>query len=180
MKIVHFPDPALRRRTAKVETFDDELRERVARMLELMYEGRGVGLAAPQVAWSTRLFVMNPTGDPAQSEQEVVVVNPEILRRKGREIDSEGCLSLPGITVDVERATRIVVRFQALDATEHERPLSEFDARVFQHELDHLDGILITDRMTPADKVKNAAKIEELKRAGAKQEPATPDSEPTS
>ena len=167
MHIVHYPDPVLLAQAPPVAEIDDEVRAKAEKMIELMYEGHGVGLAAPQVAWSARVFVMNPEGDPGKTDRQRVVINPEILRRKGREWGEEGCLSLPGVTADIERATKLVVKFLDLDGEEHQIPLSDFEARVFQHELDHLDGVLLLHRMTEADKVKNREPVEKMKRAGA-------------
>lgn len=164
MNIIHYPDPRLLAKTQVVEEITTEIRERVEEMFELMYEGKGVGLAAPQVAWTARVFVMNSAGSHEEPGKQRAVINPKILRRKGRTWDEEGCLSIPGVLADVERATKVVVQFTDLDGEQHELPLTDFDARVFQHELDHLDGVLILHRMTAADKIKNRDAVDELKR----------------
>jgi len=164
MQIIHYPDPRLLSAAQPVEEITDGIRAKVELMFELMYEGQGVGLAAPQVAWGARIFVMNPAGSQEEPDQQRVVLNPKILRRKGREWGEEGCLSIPGVTVDVERSTRVVVQYTDLEGQQQELSLSDFEARVFQHELDHLDGILILHRMTEADKIKSREVVEKLKR----------------
>src|SRR5262245_49516575 len=114
MEIVVYPDPRLLRKTAPVAAVTDEVRANVAEMLKLMYQDRGVGLAAPQVGWSARVFVMNPSGDAAKPEDEVVLINPKLVKRAGRIRGEEGCLSFPGIYVEVERAKSIVIQWTDL------------------------------------------------------------------
>lgn len=119
----------------------------VHQMFDLMYEARGVGLAANQVALPYRMFVMNPAGDREEKDQELVFINPQISRRNGSEEDEEGCLSLPEIYGPVTRATRIVVDAFDLSGQQFEMELEDFPARVVQHEYDHLEGVLFTDRV---------------------------------
>ena len=147
-QIRQYPDPVLRMEARPVEEFDDDLRRLVARMSELMKDANGVGLAATQVGMLRRLFVFAP-----EEDKVAALINPEIVRR-GEEVetDDEGCLSLQGITVPVERA--LTVRLEGCD--ERGRKVA-FDlegvaARIAQHELDHLDGILILDRTSPEDR----------------------------
>ena len=144
-QIRQYPDPVLRMEARPVEEFDDDLRRLAARMGELMKEANGVGLAATQVGVLQRLFVFAPEEDTVAT-----LVNPEIVRRSDElDTDDEGCLSLQGVTVPVERST--AVRIEGRD--EHGEPvgydLEEMTARIAQHELDHLDGTLIVDRTTP-------------------------------
>jgi len=117
-------------------------------MFDCMYENKGIGLAANQVALPFRLFVMNATGDPAVAEAEKVFLNPEIVRRKGSSEDEEGCLSLPQLYGQVRRAEKIVVNAFDLEGQEFEMSLDELEARIIQHEYDHIDGVLFIDRMT--------------------------------
>ncbi len=152
MEIVHFPHPSLRWKSKPVQRIDAELRSTVAQMFELMYEFRGVGLAANQVALPHRLFVVNPTGSADEKDQEMVFINPEITRRNGSEMGEEGCLSLPEVFGQVPRAERIVVDAFTLDGEGFEYELSDFLARVVQHETDHLDGVMFFDRMYEADR----------------------------
>lgn len=163
LAIVHYPDPALRRKARPIEAIDDTVRSVARRMIELMHEVRGVGLAAPQVGLSWRMFVVNATGDQGDDQ---VFINP-VLRDPTRasEPHDEGCLSLPGITCEITRPMGITI--DALD--EHGRPISftadGLPARAWQHEVDHLEGVLIIDRMTPADRMANRRAIRELEQA---------------
>jgi peptide deformylase len=136
MQIVHYPHPALRWKSKPVTEINAELRADVARMFELMYEAKGVGLAANQVALPYRLFIVNASGDPELADEELVFINPEIIKRTGSE---EG---------QVRRAEEIVVEAFDLSGVGFEMTLDELGARVVQHETDHIDGVLFVDRMT--------------------------------
>lgn len=140
---------------------DRRVRDVVRQMFELMYESRGVGLAANQVALPWRLFVINPTGDPEQPDQEFVFLNPEIVRRKGSVLGEEGCLSLPGLYMPVRRSERIAVEAFDLDGAAFRMDLQEFDARIVQHEFDHIEGTLFIDHLS--DDEAEEAHIELLK-----------------
>ena len=150
LQIVWHPHPALRWKCREVTRIDAELRELVQQMFDLMYAARGVGLAANQVGLPYRLFVINPEGDPEQKDQEMVFLNPRITRRKGSEEDEEGCLSLPEIHASVTRATQIVVDAFDLSGRQFEVVMEDFPARVVQHEYDHIEGLMFTDRLSPA------------------------------
>ncbi len=164
-RIVQYPHPALRHRAKPLRRVDVELRQMVAEMLELMYERDGVGLAANQVDLPYRLFVMNPTGDRAQKEQELVLINPEILSRKGgMEEKQEGCLSLPGIYAPVRRSTKIVLAAYNLQGQEVRYELEGLAARAAQHEVDHLDGVLFIDRLSPGALAEIREKLLELEQ----------------
>jgi peptide deformylase len=164
MEIVVYPDPRLLKKTAPVAAVTDEVRANAAEMLRLMYQDRGVGLAAPQVGWSARLFVMNPSGDAAKPEDEVVLVNPKLVKRAGRIRGEEGCLSFPGIYVEVERAKSVVIQWTGLDGEPREESWSDWKARIFQHELDHLENVLLVHRMNAADRIQHAEALDELRR----------------
>jgi len=143
-----YGDPVLREKAREVRDFDDTLRALVADLYDTMAAYNGVGLAANQVGVAQRVFVVDvPLEDGSRAR--FAVVNPQLDRRSGREKAEEGCLSMPGILEDVERATS--VRLRGLD--EHgqplERTLNGFLARAVQHETDHLDGVLFTDRLSP-------------------------------
>jgi peptide deformylase len=148
LKIVYHPHPALRWKSKDVTRIDAQLKDWVGQMFELMYQARGIGLAANQVALPYRLFVVNPTGDPDEPDQEQVFINPQIVKRNGREDSEEGCLSLPEIYGPVTRAERITVEAFDLDGRDFSMELSGLPARVVQHENDHLDGVMFTDRVT--------------------------------
>ena len=151
-EIVKYPHPALRMKSLPVRAIDDQLREVVRRMFNLMYEAKGIGLAANQVALPWRLFVLNLTGDPAEQEEEHVFINPEILKRKGNEEGEEGCLSLPKLYADVRRSADVVIEAFDLDGEGFQMTLDGLAARCVQHESDHLDGVLFIDRLTDTKK----------------------------
>jgi peptide deformylase len=150
MDIVHYPHPALRWKSRPINEINDDLRAIVRRMFELMYEHKGIGLAANQVGLPLRLFVINLTGEATEKEEELVFINPEIIRRKGTEVGEEGCLSLPKLYGDVRRAEKIIVEAFDLEGQGFEVSVDELASRAIQHESDHLDGILFPDRMTEA------------------------------
>ena len=147
LEIVPHPHPALRWKSREVTRIDAELRQMVEQMFDLMYASRGIGLAANQVALPYRLFVINPTGDREEKDQEMVFINPQITRRNGSEEDEEGGLSLPEIYGPVTRATRIIVDAFDLSGQQFEVDLEDLDARVVQHEYDHIEGVMFTDRV---------------------------------
>jgi len=159
LKIIDYPDPRLRKVSIKVTQFDPALRTLVDRMFTLMREHKGVGLAAPQVGHNIRLFVMNATGEPSGDR---VYVNPELLDVEGEEEDEEGCLSLPNIRVNIWRGKKVRMQAHALDGSPIHENESGFVARVWQHEMDHLNGALIIDRMGPTDKLATRKVLREL------------------
>lgn len=155
-----YPDPCLRRPAVPVPAFDEELRAIVAGMFERMYASKGVGLAAPQVGLKKRLLVLNPTGE---GQDELVLVNPRILERSGPPtLLEEGCLSFPGIYAEIERPETCRVEAFRVDGTPFEETYGGFKSRIIQHEYDHLEGVLLVDRMSPADRLRNKAALEEL------------------
>lgn len=163
MDIVLYPDPRLRQRNAPVERFDAELATAARQMFDLMYLTKGVGLAAPQVGLNLRMMVYNPEGDPEQPEGETVLCNPRVIRRaKEKEADEEGCLSFPGLYAPVLRPITVAIEAQDLAGKGFELELASWEARIFQHEFDHLDGILFIDRMSPADRTRIKGKLDEL------------------
>ncbi len=162
MEIVHYPHPALRFKSCEVTRIDDQLRQTVREMFDLMYAARGIGLAANQIALPFRLFIMNLTGEDADPESEYVFINPEISRRKGSAIAEEGCLSLPELYADVRRPEKIVVEAFDLDGQGFAMDLEELPARVVQHEADHLDGIMFIDRLTETTRQELEPKIMEF------------------
>ncbi len=150
--IRQFGDPVLRTPAAPIEVFDDALRREAEQMIGLMHEARGVGLAAPQVGRLRRLIVVDPRDD----EPPRALVNPTIVERSDEEeMGQEGCLSIGEVLMDVSRAVRIRVTAQDVEGNALEFDAEDYEARVLQHEIDHLDGILILDR-TPKDQRKEA------------------------
>ncbi len=164
IKIVKYPHPALRFPAKPVTHIDKELRLLAGRMLELMYEQKGLGLAAPQVAIPIHLIVMNFEGDPARKDQECIAVNPVIVDRKGSQEGSEGCLSFPELFQNVRRAKQVVVRGYDLDGNQFEMHSTELAARLWQHETDHLRGELFIDKMTPIGRMGSKQMLKDLER----------------
>lgn len=144
LKIKTYPDPVLKKKAEPLHQFDPEEQKLFDDMIETMYAEDGVGLAAPQVGISKRILIASPT---MTQGEEYVFVNPEIFETRGRELGLEGCLSLPGISGEIARAK--IVRFRALDRKGQplEMEVKDFFARIIQHELDHLNGILLIDRV---------------------------------
>ena len=150
MRIVKYPHPTLRHKSKPLRRVDAELRKIVGRMLDLMYEKKGIGLAANQVDLPYRLLVMNPQGDAAARESEYVFINPVIVKRSGTAEGEEGCLSFPDIFAPVRRSEKIVLSAYNLSGEEVSYQLGDLPARVAQHEYDHLDGVLFIDRLSPS------------------------------
>jgi peptide deformylase len=150
MKIVKYPHPALRSAVAPVTMIDKDVQLAAGQMLELMYKNDGLGLAATQVALGFQLLVMNFEGDPEQKEAEFVAINPVIVESKGAAInDREGCLSFPGLYQNVRRAKMVKVQAYNLKGELYEMTCTDLPARVWQHEIDHLNGVLFIDKMGP-------------------------------
>ena len=144
-QIRQYPDPVLRLRGRRVEDFDEDLLRLVERMTALMQGASGAGLAATQVGVLRRLFVYHP----AEDETPVALVNPEIVSSSDEvDVDDEGCLSLQGVLVPVERHVAVTITAKDPTGADVRLELEGFDARVCQHELDHLDGVLMLDRTT--------------------------------
>ena len=145
----------------RVHRVDAELRDIVRQMFSLMYEAKGIGLAANQVDMPLRLFIINSEGDPEEGE-ELVFINPVLSQPEGRAESEEGCLSIPGVSAPVSRPSQIHVEAYNLQGEQFSASLSEIMARVVQHENDHLDGILFTDRVATADKLDLEQTLDEL------------------
>ncbi len=149
LELVEYPHPALFRKSQPLLRIDEGVRDAIEQMFDIMYDAQGVGLAANQVALPYRMFVVNVTGDPNAGE-ELVFLNPTLSRPRGTAIQEEGCLSLPGLRADVRRPERVVVEAFLLDGQPIRLDLEGFLARVVQHEFDHLEGRLFTDRLPEA------------------------------
>lgn len=147
-RILEYPHPLLRAENEDVTEFDDDLKRLTKEMFAIMYASRGVGLAAPQLGINKRLMVFNPEGDPKRWVSEVVLCNPRIEQfSSATTLEEEGCLSFPGFTADVVRSENIKVVWQGLNGKTKRKKLRGWEARVFQHEFDHLDGTLYVDRL---------------------------------
>lgn len=164
LRIVLYPDPVLQRRAAPIESIDEEIRSVAERMIELMHEAEGVGLAAPQVGLGWRMFVANPSGEAGGDR---VFINPELRDAAERvEAENEGCLSLPGVSAEIRRPAAITIEATDLEGRPFTLSSEELPARVWQHETDHLNGVLILDRMGPLDKRANRKAIKQLESRG--------------
>ena len=161
MQIVQYPHPALRYQSKPVSRVDRELKEIVREMFELMYDARGIGLAANQVDLPLQLFVLNLTGDPNEGE-ELVFLNPVISAPKGTDEAEEGCLSIVGVNAHVTRPAQVHITGYDLSGNKIDQTLDGLFARVVQHENDHLNGVLFTDRVSESAKRQVAEELEEF------------------
>jgi len=164
MRLHVYPDPFLRKTVKPVDKFDDELRAEVREMLEIMHREKGVGLAANQAGLDKRVVVINMTGDP---KDDLVLLNPEITARKGKQYEEEACLSVPGIEGCVRRSAFVHVKAYNLDGEPFEYDADGYLAIASQHELDHLEGILFIDKLGPAKKIGIKKKLRELEEVRA-------------
>jgi peptide deformylase len=159
MELRKYPDPALRQRTRRVETFDQALSDLAAEMIRTMHVCEGLGLAAPQVGLDVRIAIVAADSGPGH---ETVLMNPELVESSGWEESDEGCLSFPGIYIKVGRYTKVRVRYQDVRGQQHVMAAEAVLARAVQHELDHLDGRLLLDRMSPVQRMTHRRRLKEL------------------
>jgi peptide deformylase len=164
--VLQFPDKRLAKRSAPIEEITDEIRELASDMCEVMYDEPGIGLAAPQVGESLRLIVVDTGWTEEDAEKSpLILVNPEISEHEGKLVWKEGCLSVPDFEAEVERAERVLLRAQDLDGKPLEIQAEGLQAVCFQHEIDHLDGILFIDRISRLKRSRYVAKRKkQLKR----------------
>uniref|UniRef100_A0A1J3FV36 Peptide deformylase n=1 Tax=Noccaea caerulescens TaxID=107243 RepID=A0A1J3FV36_NOCCA len=148
LKIVEYPDPILRAKNKRIGVFDENLKNLVDAMFDVMYKTDGIGLSAPQVGLNVQIMVFNPAGEPGEGE-EIVLVNPKINKYSDKLVTfDEGCLSFPGIYADVVRPQSVKIDARDITGARFSITLSRLPARIFQHEYDHLEGVLFFDRMT--------------------------------
>ena len=164
MKIVHYPHPALRHPARPLTSIDKELRLQCGQMIEVMYEARGLGLAATQVALPFQLLVMNITGDPEQKDREEILINPVIVERKGMVEDEEGCLSFPGLYQKIRRAKTLKVQAYDIKGQLVEKVVQDLEARAWQHEIDHLNGVLFIDKMGTIAKLSSRSSVKRFEQ----------------
>jgi peptide deformylase len=170
-KIVRYGDPVLEREGALVQEFGTgELRQFVDEMFETMYSAKGVGLAAPQVGVSRKITVIDISGGVKEKDvppsEKIVLINPRIVAREGKQVGEEGCLSIPGFREQVKRAKKVTVRAQNLEGEWFERTGEDLLARAIQHELDHLNGVLFITHISPLKRELIKREIKKLVRAG--------------
>jgi len=149
--IIHYPEPLLKQVSKPVTEFDAELKQLADDMVETMYDAPGVGLAAPQVAVLKRLIVMDCSGKEEPADL-IVAVNPEIIEKEGASCEEEGCLSVPGYYAMVNRFNKVTMKYQDVEGNTHQRSAEGLLAVAMQHEIDHLQGILFVDRLSPLKK----------------------------
>ena len=178
LSILQYGDPILRAKGKRIEKIDNRICELAANMLETMHAANGVGLAAQQVGAALQLTVldvseaedrpstMNLNGEDVdpKAKMPLVLINPQITLREATDVGTEGCLSFPEITAEIERAESVVVNAQTLEGNKIEIEATGLLARALQHELDHLNGILFIDRMSSAAKAALASRLKRLQK----------------
>lgn len=175
LEIRNYGDPILREPTARIDNLTQEIHQLIDDMLETMRAANGIGLAAPQVGRSVALAVIDMPLDYDTTEDgkrlnpgvemPLILINPEILKSSRKtDVHEEGCLSFPGIRADIERPVDITLRYQTPEGQVVTKPFTDFLARVIQHEVDHLNGVLFIDRMSAAKRFALAPKIKRLRR----------------
>lgn len=170
-RIVKYGNPVLEREGQMVQDFGTaELREFVEDMFESMYAAKGVGLAAPQVGVSRKITVIDISGglkeEGSPPSERIVMINPKIIAKEGKQIGEEGCLSIPGFREQVRRAKKVTVRAQNVEGEWFERTGEDLLARAMQHEIDHLNGILFITHVSPLKREIIKSKIKKLIKAG--------------
>lgn len=167
LRIAHYPEPVLLTigKPLLEDEFNADLERVVSDMFETMYEAGGVGLAAPQVFDSRRLFVMDVRDEESRSNK-LTFINPEIVSVEGEQVGEEGCLSFPGLFQTIQRQMRVIVRARDVKGEEFELDLKDLAARCVLHETDHCDGIVFLDRMSPLKRQLSKRKIKTLQKTG--------------
>ncbi|MFW6044981.1 MAG: peptide deformylase [Planctomycetota bacterium] len=159
MELKIYPDDVLRRECEPLREVGPEERRRLKRMVDFMYECEGVGLAGPQVGWEARVVALDVEQD---GEDPRIFLNPRLLESEGNEVDSEGCLSFPGIVAPVPRAERVKISAYTLEGDRIEREVEGLHARAWQHEVDHLNGVLLIDHLPTAELLKIRRSLKKL------------------
>lgn len=167
LEILKYPNPNLKKKSQPVEIIDPSLRQLVQDMAETMYAAPGVGLAAPQVGHLLRIVVLDVT-PPTQPKNLIVLINPEIITSEGDCVWDEGCLSLPDFTEEIKRKKKVMVRFQNLEGETVEIEGDDLLAIVLQHEIEHLDGILLVDHLSPLKRSLYKRELKKEKKKGQK------------
>jgi peptide deformylase len=164
-EVVKWPDPVLQKPGEKVTVFDAKLKKLVEEMFDSMYAAQGIGLAAPQIAISKRITVIDVSFKKNPADR-IVLINPEIIEREGKQVEEEGCLSLPEIREKVSRSAKVKVKAQDVNGEWFEVAGDELLARAMQHEIDHLDGVLFLDRLSRLKRDLVIRKIKKLIKNG--------------
>ncbi len=162
LRTIHkFPDPVLRKKAEKITAFDARLEDLATDMIETMYDAPGVGLAAPQIGESVQLIVVNAAQDE-DSEESMILVNPEIVEKEGTQVDEEGCLSVLDLTAAVKRSQKITVSYQDIKGEKQELTVEDRFAVVLQHEIDHLHGVLFIDHLSTLKRALYKKKVKKM------------------
>lgn len=165
LPVVKYGHPALRQKGARIETVTPEIKQLIADMFETMYAAPGVGLAAPQVGVSRRLFVMDCSSGSNPADR-IALVNPEILTTEGTQLGDEGCLSFPGLFFQLNRPQRVVARAQNVEGEWFELDVMDLQARCITHENDHLNGVVFISHLSPLKRDLVKRKIRKRQKAG--------------
>lgn len=174
-KIITFGNPVLKKKAVPVEEINDSIKQLAKDMLDTMYSSNGLGLAAEQVGRTEAICVMDLPLSMDMDEvtkrrsnpgikMPIVMLNPVVTRMEGEQIGQEGCLSFPEIFVTIKRAAQVEVKFKSLAGKEEVLVVSDLLARTVQHEVDHLNGVLLVNRMSAVQKLSNAGKLKKLKK----------------
>ena len=171
LRTIHkFPDPVLRQKAKEITTFGDSLQDLIADMVETMYDAPGVGLAAPQIAESIRLIVVDISKEEDE-QKAMAMINPRITAQEGKQVDEEGCLSVIDLTASVKRSRKITVSYQDIKGTKQEMTVEDRFAVVLQHEIDHLNGILFIDHLSTLKRTLYKKKVKKMLAAAQKSKP---------
>lgn len=162
--IVLYPDPILKKKSQPVREFTPELKTLAVDMTETMREANGVGLAAIQIGEAVRMMVMDERYDQEEKGESVVLINPEVLEEDGNDLSEEGCLSIPDVREEVERALKVKVKFKDLEGKEETRDYEGLLARCVLHEIDHMNGQLFIQRIPAVKRLFHQKQLHQLKK----------------
>lgn len=169
MELKIYPDEVLRKNCPPLRQVGDQEARRLHRMVDFMYECDGVGLAGPQVGWSARVVTL----DVEQNHSDPrIFINPTLHEPEGQTEEEEGCLSLPGIQMPVPRSERVRVKAYTLDGNQWEKVVEGLEARAWQHEIDHLNGVLLIDRLKPTTLTRVRRQLKQLEEQQCSESPA--------
>lgn len=165
LRIHKYGEGILKKESKKIEKVDASIMELIKDMKKKMIEKNGVGLAAPQIGRSIQVAVVDPTSGE-NPDEFFALINPEIIKRDGEETAEEGCLSVPGVLLQIKRSKNITIKAIDIENNEYTKEFSDFEARIIQHEMDHLNGTLIIDRVSSLKKQFAKREIKRLKEDG--------------
>jgi peptide deformylase len=165
MELLLYPDAKLTNPNLRIDQWLPEYDEKIKKMFDIMYQTKGIGLAAPQVGWDVQLFVYNITGKYDEKDQERIIFNPSITTSGDETFQLEGCLSFPGVSAKIKRWSQVHLVGETPNG-KIEEDMVDLQAIAMQHEVDHLNGLLFIERMNPAEFAKNRTIINKLKNRG--------------